>query len=198
MAVRGQEEVGVDERREVGRRVDGRPLGARRWGDPVTVGPCPAIAVPMAVVRLTPKPDVMVAVIAKDAHHGTVAGNSREGGIDPVIASLSGLGIVSVIEQVIRPVIDLESALVIARESGSVIGLVHLNEIRTPPVRNFKTTAQVPDVFAIGTIVMATAVAPGMNDVNRPSGPDPVTKRAVPSVRMQHRRLQRPHPQQTI
>ena len=110
--------------------------------------------------------------------------------IDPVIGLLSGLGIVSVIEP--------ENALVIARKSGSAIVPVPSSEIRTPPVRTLKTTAQGLDVFAIATIATATAVAPGMNGANRPSAPDPGTTRAVLSARIQYRRLQRPHPQRTI
>ena len=160
----------------------------------------------MAVVPPMPNQGVMAAVTAKDVRHGMGAGTSREvvndpaiglvGAlvIDPVIASLSGLVIVSVIE----PLIDPESASVIARKSDSVIGPVPSTVIRTLPVRTLKTTAQGPAVFAIGMIVMAIAVAPGMSGANRPSGHVRVTTRVVPSVRMQSRRPQRPHPQQTI
>lgn len=218
MAVRGQEAVGVLDRQEAGRPVDAHPLAAPRWGARITVAPCPATAVLMAVVPPMPSLGVTAAVIANDARHGMEAGSSREVVIDPtidllsalvidptiglvsalvidpVIGLLSGLGIVSVIE----PVIDPENALVIARKSGSAIVPVPSSEIRTPPVRTLKTTAQGLDVFAIATIATATAVAPGMNGANRPSAPDPGTTRAVLSARIQYRRLQRPHPQRTI
>ena len=207
MAVRGQEAVGVLDRQEAGRPVDAHPLAAPRWGARITVAPCPATAVLMAVVPPMPSLGVTAAVIANDARHGMEAGSSREVVIDPtiglvsalvidpVIGLLSGLGIVSVIEPVIEP----ENALVIARKSGSAIVPVPSSEIRTPPVRTLKTTAQGLDVFAIATIATATAVAPGMNGANRPSAPDPGTTRAVLlSARIQYRRLQRPHPQRTI
>ena len=218
MAVRGQEGVGVLDHQEAGRPVDAHPLAAPRWGARITVAPCPATAVPMAVVPPMPSLGVTAAVIANVARHGMEAGSSREAVIDPtidlvsalvidptiglvsalvidpVIGSLSGLVIVSVIE----PVIDPENASVIARKSGSAIAPVPSTEIRTPPVRTFKTTAQGLDVFAIATTATATAVAPGMNGANRPSAPDPGTTRVVLSARMQHRRLQRPHPQRTI
>ena len=182
--------------------MDALPLAAPRWGARITVAPCPATAVPMAVVPPMPSLDVTVAGIANDARHGMEAGNSREAVIDPIIALVSallidpviGLVIVSVIE----PVIDLENASVIARKSGSAIAPVPSTEIRTPPVRTFKTTAQGLDVFVIATTATAIAVAPGMNGANRPSAPDPGTTRVVLSARMQHRRLQRPHPQRTI
>lgn len=215
MAVRGQEAVGVLDRQEAGRPVDAHPLAAPRWGARITVAPCPATAVLMAVVPPMPSLGVTAAVIANDARHGMEAGSSREVVIDPtidllsalvidptiglvsalvidrVIGLLSGLGIVSVIEP--------ENALVIARKSGSAIVPVPSSEIRTPPVRTLKTTAQGLDVFAIATIATATAVAPGMNGANRPSAPDPGTTRAVLlSARIQYRRLQRPHPQRTI
>jgi len=203
MAVRGQEAVGVLDRQEAGRPVDAHPLAAPRWGARITVAPCPATAVLMAVVPPMPSLGVTAAVIANDARHGMEAGSSREAVIDPtiglvsalvidpVIGLLSGLGIVSVIEP--------ENALVIARKSGSAIVPVPSSEIRTPPVRTLKTTAQGLDVFAIATHATATAVAPGMNGANRPSAPDPGTTRAVLlSARIQYRRLQRPHPQRTI
>lgn len=215
MAVRGQEAVGVLDRQEAGRPVDAHPLAAPRWGARITVAPCPATAVLMAVVPPMPSLGVTAAVIANDARHGMEAGSSREVVIDPtidllsalvidptiglvsalvidpVIGLLSGLGIVSVIEP--------ENALVIARKSGSAIVPAPSSEIRTPPVRTLKTTAQGLDVFAIATIATATAVAPGMNGANRPSAPDPGTTRAVLlSARIQYRRLQRPHPQRTI
>ena len=223
MAVRGQEAVGVLDRQEAGRPVDAHPLAAPRWGARITVAPCPATAVLMAVVPPMPSLGVTAAVIANDARHGMEAGSSREVVIDPtidllsalvidptiglvsalvidpVIGLLSGLGIVSVIDPVIEPVIEPENALVIARKSGSAIVPVPSSEIRTPPVRTLKTTAQGLDVFAIATIATATAVAPGMNGANRPSAPDPGTTRAVLlSARIQYRRLQRPHPQRTI
>ena len=156
----------------------------------------------MAVVPPMPSLDVTVAGIANDARHGMEAGNSREAVIDPIIGLVSALVIDPVIGlvivSVIEPVIDLENASVIARKSGSAIAPVPSTEIRTPPVRTLKTTAQGLDVFAIATTATATAVAPGMNGANRPSAPDPGTKRAVLSARRQYRRLQRPHPQRTI
>ena len=206
MAVRGQEGVGVLDHQEAGRPVDALPLAAPRWGARITVAPCPATAVPMAVVPPMPSLDVTVAGIANDARHGMEAGNSREAVIDPIIGLVSALVIDPIIDlvsalvsvSVIEPVIDLENASVIARKSGSAIAPVPSTESRTPPVRTFKMTAQGLDVFAIATTAMATAVAPGMNGANRPSAPDPGTTRVVPRARMQHRRLQRPHPQRTI
>ena len=214
MAVRGQEGVGVLDHQEAGRPVDALPLAAPRWGARRTGAPCPATAVSMAVAPPMPSLDVTVAGIANDARHGMEAGNSREAVIDPIIVLVSALvidpviGLVSalvidpviglVIVSVIEPVIDLENASVIARKSGSAIAPVPSTEIRTPPVRTFKTTAQGLDVFAIATTATATAVAPGMNGANRPSAPDPGTTRAVLSARRQHRRLQRPHPQRPI
>lgn len=218
MAVRGQEGVGVLDHQEAGRPVDAHPLAAPRWGARITAAPCPATAVPMAVVPPMPSLGVTAAVIANVARHGMEAGSSREAVIDPtidlvsalvidptiglvsalvidpVIGSLSGLVIVSVIE----PVIDPENASVIARKSGSAIAPVPSTEIRMPPVRTLKTTAQGLDVFAIATTATATAVAPGMNGANRLSAPDPGTTRVVLSARMPYRRLQRPHPQRTI
>ena len=202
MAVRGQEGVGVLDHQEAGRPVDALPLAAPRWGARITVAPCPATAVPMAVVPPMPSLDVTVAGIANDARHGMEAGNSREAVIDPIIGLVSALVIDPVIGLVIVSVsalvIDLENASVIARKSGSAIALVPSTKIRTPPVRTFKTTAQGLDIFAIATTATATAVAPVMNGANRPSAPDPGTTRVVLSARMQHRRLQRPHPQRTI
>lgn len=198
--------------------MDAHPLAAPRWGARITAAPCPATAVPMAVVPPMPSLGVTAAVIANVARHGMEAGSSREAVIDPtidlvsalvidptiglvsalvidpVIGSLSGLVIVSVIE----PVIDPENASVIARKSGSAIAPVPSTEIRMPPVRTLKTTAQGLDVFAIATTATATAVAPGMNGANRLSAPDPATTRVVLSARMPYRRLQRPHPQRTI
>ena len=210
MAVRGQEGVGVLDHQEAGRPVDAHPLAAPRWGARITAAPCPATAVPMAVVPPMPSLGVTAAVIANVARHGMEAGSSREAVIDPtiglvsalvidlVIGSLSGLVIVSVIEPVIEPVIDPENASVIARKSGSAIAPVPSSEIRMPPVRTLKTTAQGLDVFAIATTASATAVAPGMNGANRLSAPDPATTRVVLSARMPYRRLQRLHPQRTI
>ena len=160
----------------------------------------------MAAVPPTPNQGVMAAVIANDARHGMEAGNRHEvvtdpvtaslsvPVIDPVIGSRSGLGIVSVIDQVIDP----ENVSVIARKSGSAIVPVPSTEIRTLPVRALKTNAQGLDVFAIATIGTATAVAPGMSGANRPSAPDLALTRPVLSGRMQHRRLQRPLRQRTI
>ena len=164
----------------------------------------------MAVVPPMPSLDVTVAGIANDARHGMEAGNRHEVVTDPVTASLS----VPVIDPVIDPVIGSQSALavvsvsarvidpenasVIVRKSGSATVPVPSTEIRTPPVQTLRTNALGLDVFAIATIVMATAVVQAMNDANRPSAPDPATTRAVPSARIQHRRPQRPHPRRTI
>ena len=141
------------DRQEAGRPVDAHPLAAPRWGARITVAPCPATAVLMAVVPPMPSLGVTAAVIANDARHGMEAGSSREVVIDPiidllsalvidptiglvsalvidpVIGLLSGLGIVSVIVSVIEPVIDPENALVIARKSGSAIVPVPSSEI---------------------------------------------------------------------
>ena len=182
--------------------VDDRQGGARRWAVPAMVAPCRATAVLTAVAPLMPSLGVMAAVIANDALHGMESGTSREVAIDQAIGLVSALVIDPVIGLVIVSVsalvIDLENASVIARKSGSVIAPVPSIEIRTPPVRTFKTTAQGLDVLAIATTATATAVAPGMNGANRPSAPDPCMKMVVLSARMQHRRLQRPHPQRTI
>ena len=186
--------------------VDDRQGGARRWAVPAMVAPCLATAVLTAVVPPMPNLGVMAAVIANDALHGMESGTSREVAIDPAIAlvsalvidpvigSRSGLGIVSVIDQVIDP----ENALVIVRKSGSATVPVPSTEIRTPPVQTLRTNALGLDVFAIATIGSATAVAPGMNGANRPGAPDPVSMRLVLSGRMQPRRLQRPPRQRTI
>ena len=132
--------------------VDDLQGGARQWGDPVTLAPCPATAVPTAVVPPMPNLGVMAAVIANDALHGMESGTSREGAIDPaiglvsvlvidlVIGSRSGLGSVSVIAPLIDPVIELENVLVIARTSGSATAPVPLTEIRTPPLGLSKRT----------------------------------------------------------
>ena len=186
--------------------VDDRQGGARRWAVPAMVAPCRATAVLTAVAPLMPSLGVMAAVIANDAFHGMESGTSPEvvtapvtallsvPVIDPVIGSRSGLGIVLVIDKVI----ELENVSVIARKSGSATVPVPSTEIRTLPVQALRTNALGLDVFAIATIVMATAVVQAMNDANRPSAPDPATTRAVPSARIQHRRPQRPHPRRTI
>ena len=206
MAVRGQGEVGAVDHQEEGRRVDEHPLAVPRWGDQIAVAPRPVTVVSMVVVPPMPNLGVMAAVIANDAFHGMESGTSPEvvtgpvtallsvPVIDPVIGSRSGLGIVSVIDQVIDP----ENASVIVRKSGSATVPVPSTEIRMPPVQTLRTNALGLDVFAIATIVMATAVVQAMNDANRPSAPDPATTRAVPSARIQHRRPQRPPRQRTI
>ena len=183
---------------------------ARRWVVPAMVAPCPATAVPTAVVPPMPNLGVMAAVIANDALHGMESGTSREGAIDPaiglvsalvidpVIGSRSGLVSVSVIAPLIDPVIELENVSVIARKSGSATAPVPSTEIRTLPARALQTKAQGLDVFAIETIGSATAVAPGMNGANRPSAPDLASMRLVLSGRMLPRRLQRPPRQRTI
>ena len=198
--------------------VDDRQGGARRWAVPAMVAPCRATAVLTAVAPLMPSLGVMAAVIANDALHGMESGTSRKVVIapviglviapviglvsalviDPVIGSRSGLVSVSVIAPLIDPVIELENVSVIARKSGTATAPVPSTEIRTPPARALKTNAQGLDVFAIATIGSATAVAPGMNGVNRPSAPDPASTRLVLSGRMQPRRLQRPPRQRTI
>ena len=202
MAARGQGEVGAVDHQEEGRRVDEHPLAAPRWGDQIAVAPCPVTVVSMVVVPPMPNLGVMAAVIANDALHGMESGTSREVVIDPAIGLVSALvidpvigsrsGLVSV--SVIAPLIDP----VIARKSGSATAPVPSTEIRTLPALALKTNAQALDVFAIATIVSATAVAPGMNGANRPSAPDPVSMRLVLSGRMQPRRLQRPPRQRTI
>ena len=160
----------------------------------------------MAAVPPTPNQGAMAAVIANDALHGMEAGNRHEvvtdplialvsvPVIDPVMGSQSGLAVVSLSARVIDP----ENASVIVRKSGSATVPVPSTEVRTPPVQTLRTNALGLDVFAIATIVMATAVVQAMNDANRPSAPDPASTRAVPSDRIQHRRPQRPYPQRTI
>ena len=210
MGVQDQEGVGVEDHQGAGRLVDAHPLGAPRWAARTMDGPCPVIAVSMAVVPPTPNRGVMAAATENEVRHGMVAGNSREVVIDQaiglvivipinpesgsIIASVNDRGIVLVIEREIDPVI----ASVIVRKNGSVIGPVPTVETRTPSVRSLKTIAQGLGVYAIGTIVTAIAVVPEMNGANRLSGPDPVSKKVVPSGRMQHRRLRRPYPQRTI
>ena len=100
---------------EAGRPVDALPLAAPRWGARITVAPCPATAVPMAVVPPMPSLDVTVAGIANDARHGMEAGNSREAVIDPIIGLVSAL--------VIDPIIGLVSALLIVSVIEAVIDL---------------------------------------------------------------------------
>jgi len=192
MAVRGP--VAVDERLGAGRPVDGpvdgHRLAAPRWSAAAKVAPCQAIAVPTAVVPPMPNPVVMAAVFATGARHGMAAGSAPVVEIDPA----TGL--------VIALPIDSESAQVsdqeIAPESGSEIVPVLSIEIRAPSVRRLRTIARVPGVFAIGTIVMAIAVAPGMNGVNRLNAPDRVMRMAAPSARRPHRRPQRPRRQRMI
>ena len=173
MAVRGQGEAAVVDLPGAGHPVGVHPLAALRWAAPVTVGQCPATAVPMAVALPMPRRGVTSAVIATGVARGMGAGIGRGMAIEPEIDPLT--------DSVIAPQIDLESALVIA----------------PVPSTGIRTTAQGPDVFAIGTIVTAIAVALGMNGVSRPSAPAPATTRAAPSGRMQHRRLQQPLPQRT-
>ena len=158
------------------------PLDVPRWGVPVAVGPCPAIAVPMGGVRPMPKRGVTAAVIATDAAHGMAVGNGRGMAIAPQI----DLEIDKVSGSVIAPQIDPESVLVIAPESGSVIAPV--------PSTGIRTTAQGQLGFAIGTIDTVIVAAPEMNGVSPPSAPVRVLTRAVPNGRMQCRRLQRPRP----
>ena len=164
----------MDDHQEAGLPVDVHPLAAPRWGALATVGPCPAIVVPTAVVRLTPNLVEMAAVFATDERRGMRAG--------------------SVLGVEIDPVIDL----MIAPESDSGIDPVPSTGIRMLFVRNLRTTVQDPDDFEIGMIVTATVAAPGMNGASRPSAPDRATTMAVPSDRMQHRRPQRPHLRQMI
>ena len=179
----------VDDRLGAGRPVDVHPRAA-----PLTVGPCPATAVPMAVVLLMRKPDVMEAVIAIAAARGMAAGIGRGMATDLEIDLETG----SMIAPPIAPQIAPKSASVIAPKSASEIAPVPSTEIRMPSGRSLRTIVRGPGVFGTGTIVMAIAIAPGMNGANRPSALDPVTTRAVLSVRMQHRRLLRPHPLRAI
>ena len=193
MAVRGQGEAGVVDRQGAGHPVAVHPLVAPRWAAPAVVARCPAIAVPMAAVRPMQNRAVTEPVIATDRARGMVAGTGRgmeiapqiAPDIDPAIALdialENGRDIAPVTGSVIAPQIDLESASVIA----------------PVPSIGIRTTAQVPHGFAIGTIVTAIAVVPGMNGVSRPSAPVRASTRAVPLGRMQHRRLQRPLPPRT-
>ena len=172
--------------------VDDRQGGARRWAVPAMVAPCLATAVLTAVVLPMPNLGVMAAVIATDARRGMVAGSGLGVAIGPEI----GPGIDPATGSGIDLQIVLESASVIAPESALEIAPVPSTEIRTSPVRSLRTIAQVPDVSGIGTIVMAIAVVPGMNDASPPSAPARVTTMVVPRDRMQHRRPQRPRLQQ--
>ena len=95
--------------------MDALPLAAPRWGARITVAPCPATAVSMAVVPPMPSLDLTVAGIANDARHGMEAGNSREAVIDPIIGLVSAL--------VIDPIIGLVSALLIVSVIEAVIDL---------------------------------------------------------------------------
>ena len=202
MVVRGQEGVEVDDHQEAGLPVDVHPLVAPRWGALATVGPCPAIVVPTAVVRLTPNLVEMAAVFATDERRGMRAGSVLGVEIDPVIVLENDSEIDPAIDPVIAPESDLEIDpaidLMIAPESDSGIDPVPSTGIRMLFVRNLRTTVQGPDDFGIGMIVTATVVAPGMNGASRPSAPDRATTMAVPSDWMQHRRPQRPHLRQMI
>ena len=206
MVVRGQEGVEVDDHQEAGLPVDVHPLAAPRWGALATVGPCPAIVVPTAVVRLTPNLVEMAAVFATDERRGMRAGSVLGVEIDPVIDLMIAPESDSEIDPAIDPVIAPESDseidpvidLMIAPESDSGIDPVPSTGIRMLFVRNLRTTVQGPDDFGIGMIVTATVVAPGMNGASRPSAPDRATTMAVPSDWMQHRRPQRPHLRQMI
>ena len=131
-----------------------------------------------------PNPVVMAAVFATGARHGMVAGSAPAVEIDPAT------GLVIAPQTDSRS--DQESDQEIAPESASEIVPVLSTEIRAPSVRRLRTIALVPGVFAIGTIVMATAVVPGMNGVNRLNAPARVTRMAAPSARRPHRRPQRP------
>ena len=184
MGVRGQE--GVDERLGAGHPVDGHRLAVLRWIATAPVALCQAIAVPMAVARPMPNLIVMAAAFAIGARHGMAAGRARAVEIDPETAL------------VIAPQIDSESVQEIAPESGLEIAPVPSIEIRAPSDQTLRTIAQGPGVFVIEMIVTAIAVAPGMNGVNHPSAPDPVTRMAAPSAWMSHRRPQRPSPQLMI
>ena len=170
--------------------VDDLQGGARRWAVPAMAAPCLATAVPTAVVPPMPNPVVMAAVFATGARHGMVAGSAPAVEIDPA----TGL----VIAPQTDSKSDQESDQEIAPESASEIVPVLSTEIRAPSVRRLRTIALVPGVFAIGTIVMATAVVPGMNGVNRLNAPDRVTRMAAPSARRPHRKPQRPRRQRMI
>ena len=123
-----------------------------------------------------PRPAQMATVIAANALHGMAAGSAPGVEIDPAIGLVSGLWIA------------LQSAF------RSIRGALW----RSPPDRRrslpfldrdqnafrseFRTTAQVRDVFEIGTIDTLIVVAPGMNGANRPSGLDPVMTRPFPAA----------------
>ena len=196
MGVRGQE--GVDERLGAGHPVDAQLRAALRWIATAPVAPCQAIAVPMAVALLTPNLVVMAAAFATGGRHGMVAGSGRVVEIDPAIALVIAPQIDSESVHESGQEIDPESDLEIAPESGLEIAPVPSIEIRAPSDRTLRTIAQGPGVFVIEMIVTAIAVAPGMNGVNHPSAPDPVTRLAAPSAWMSHRRPQRPSPQLMI
>ena len=192
MGVRGQE--GVDERLGAGHPVDGHRLAVLRWIATAPVALCQAIAVPMAVARPMPNLIVMAAAFAIGARHGMAAGRARAVEIDPETA----LVIAPQIDSESVQEIDPESVQEIAPESGLEIAPVPSIEIRAPSDQTLRTIAQGPGVFVIEMIVTAIAVAPGMNGVNHPSAPDPVTSMAAPSAWMSHRRPQRPSPQLMI
>jgi len=204
MGVRGQE--GVDERLGAGHPVDGHRLAVLRWIATAPVALCQAIAVPMAVARPMPNLIVMTAAFAIGARHGMAAGRARAVEIDPETALVIAPQIDSESVQEIDPEIapesdpeiDSESVQEIAPESGLEIAPVPSIEIRAPSDQTLRTIAQGPGVFVIEMIVTAIAVAPGMNGVNHPSAPDPVTRLAAPSAWMSHRRPQRPSPQLMI
>ena len=162
----------MDDHQEAGLPVDVHPLVAPRWGALATVGPCPAIVVPTAVVRLTPNLVEMAAVFATDERRGMRAGSVLGVEIDPVIVLMIAPESDSEIDPAIDPVI--------APESDTEIGPVPLTGIKMRRVRSPRTTVQGPGVFRIGMIVMATAAAPGMNGDSRPSAPEPATTMAVP------------------
>ena len=151
----------------------------------------------------------MEAAIATAAAPGMAAGSGRRMEIDPQIAPDIDPAIALDIALENGPDIALENGPDIALENGPAIApvtgsviapqidLESASGIAPAPSTGIRTTAQGPHVFAIGTIVTAIAVAPGMNGVSRPSAPARATTRGVPHGRMQHRRLPRPLPQRT-
>ena len=202
MVVRAQEGVEVDVHQEAGLLVDVHPLVAPRWGALATVGPCQAIVVPTAVVRLTPNLVERGAVFAIDERRGMRAGSVLGVEIDPVVVLENDSEIAPVIDPVIAPESDseIDPAIdpMIVPESDLGIGPVPTTGIRMIFGPNLRTTVQGPDDFGIGMIVTATVVAPGMSGVSRPSAPDRASTMAVPNARMQYRRPQRPHLRQMI
>jgi hypothetical protein len=218
MVVRAQEGAEVDVHQEAGLLVDVHPLVAPRWGALATVGPCQAIVVPTAVVRLTPNLVEMAAVFAIDERRGMRAGSVLGVEIDPVVVLENDSEIDPVIDPVIAPESDseidpavdpvtapesdseIDPAIdpMIVPESDLGIGPVPTTGIRMIFGPNLRTTVQGPDDFGIGMIVTATVVAPGMSGVSLPSAPDRASTMAVPNVRMQYRRPQRPHLRQMI